>query len=173
MLNHRLITTVSTTEDFIKRAVQFLQKYAKDKKVFCALSGGIDSSASYLLLKKAQINVLPVFIDHGLMRIIRGVEEREQIKKFFPEIKILDIREQFLPKIIGEGDAEAKRQLFKNAYSETISKVIKEEKCQLLADGTILPDIEESFGVKISDLKETMTLEDELALKRQNIKEPA
>jgi len=170
MLNHRLITTVSTTEDFIKRAVQFLQKYAKDKKVFCALSGGIDSSASYLLLKKAQINVLPVFIDHGLMRIIQGVEEREQIKKFFPEIKILDIREQFLPKIIGEGDAEAKRQLFKKAYSETISKVIKEEKCQLLADGTILPDIEESFGVKISDLKETMTLEDELALKRQNIK---
>ncbi|MDD1777988.1 MAG: hypothetical protein LUQ65_07435, partial [Candidatus Helarchaeota archaeon] len=140
MLNHRLITTVSTIEEFIKRAVQFLQKYAKDKKVFCALSGGIDSSASYLLLKKAQINVLPVFIDHGLMRIIRGAEEREQIKQIFPDIKILDIREQFLPKIIGEGDAEAKRQLFKNAYSETISKVIQEEKCQLLADGTILPD---------------------------------
>jgi GMP synthase (glutamine-hydrolysing) len=170
MLNHRLITTVSDIEEFINRAVQFLQKYAKDKKVFCALSGGIDSSATYLLLKKAQINVLPVFIDHGLMRIIRGVEEREQIKKNFPDIKILDIREKFLPKIIGEGDAEAKRQLFKNAYSETISKVIKEEKCQLLADGTILPDIEESFGVQISDLKETMTLEEELALKRQNMK---
>ena len=169
MLNHRLITTVSSIEDFIKEAVQFLQKYAKDKKVFCALSGGIDSSASYLLLKKAQINVLPVFIDHGLMRIIRGVEERDHIKKLFPDIKILDIREKFLPKIIGEGDAEAKRQLFKNAYSETISKVIKEEQCQLLADGTILPDIEESFGVQISDLKETMTLEEELALKRKNI----
>jgi len=169
MLNHRLITPVSNIEEFIEQAVQFLRKYAKDKKVFCALSGGIDSSASYLLLKKAQINVLPVFIDHGLMRIIRGVEEREQIKKLFPDIKILDIREKFLPKIIGEGDAEAKRQLFKKAYSATISKVIKEEKCQLLADGTILPDIEESFGVQISDLKETMTLEEELALKRQNI----
>ena len=169
MLNHRLITPVSNIEEFIEQAVQFLRKFAQDKKVFCALSGGIDSSASYLLLKKAQINVLPVFIDHGLMRIIRGVEEREQIKKLFPEIKILDIREKFLPKMIGEGDAEAKRQLFKNAYSETISKVIKEEKCQLLADGTILPDIEESFGVQISDLKETMTLEEELALKRQKI----
>jgi len=169
MLNHRLITEVGDIEEFIAKAVQFLQKYAQDKKVFCALSGGIDSSATYLLLKKAEINALPVFIDHGLMRIIRGVEEREHIKKIFPEVRILDIREKFLPKIIGEGDAEAKRKLFKKAYAETISKVIQEENCELLADGTILPDIEESFGVQISDLKETMTLEEELALRSQNM----
>jgi GMP synthase (glutamine-hydrolysing) len=169
MLNHRLITEVGDIEEFIENAIQFLQKYAMDKKVFCALSGGIDSSTTYLLLKKAEINVLPVFIDHGLMRIIRGIEEREHIKKLFPDVRILDIREKFLPKIIGEGDAEAKRQLFKTAYAETISKVIKEENCELFADGTILPDIEESFGVQITDLKETMTLEEELALKKQNI----
>jgi GMP synthase (glutamine-hydrolysing) len=169
MLNHRLITEVGDIEEFIENAVQFLQKYATDKKVFCALSGGIDSSTTYLLLKKAEINILPVFIDHGLMRIIRGIEEREHIKKLFPDTRILDIREEFLPKIIGEGDAEAKRQLFKKSYAETISKVIQEENCELFADGTILPDIEESFGVQISDLKETMTLEEELALKSQNI----
>jgi GMP synthase (glutamine-hydrolysing) len=103
------------------------------------------------------------------MRIIKGIEEREYIKNLFPDVVILDIRDTFLPKIIGEGDAEKKRHLFKDAYSATISKVIKEEKCDLLADGTILPDIEESFGVKITDLKETMTLEEELALKDANI----
>jgi GMP synthase (glutamine-hydrolysing) len=170
MLNHRLIDPPREPEKFVKAAIAFLQKHAKDKKVFCALSGGIDSSATYLLLKEANINTIPVFIDHGLMRIIRGVEERENIKKLFPEVMVIDIREKFLPKIFGEEDAEVKRKLFKDAYSDTISKVIKEEKCDLLSDGTILPDIEESFGVKISDLKETMSLKEEISLKNKNIR---
>ncbi|MBY8981252.1 MAG: hypothetical protein KGD72_12745, partial [Candidatus Lokiarchaeota archaeon] len=169
MLNHRLIDPPREPEKFVKKAVQFLQKHAKNKKVFCALSGGIDSSATYLLLKEAEIETIPVFIDHGLMRIIRGVEEREHIKKLFPDVLVIDIREVFLPKILGEEDAEVKRKLFKKAYSDTISRVIKEENCQLLSDGTILPDIEESFGVKISDLKETMSLQEELSLKANNM----
>ncbi len=169
MLNYRLIDPPRKPKKFLEATVQFLHKHAKNKKVFCALSGGIDSSLTYLLLKKAEIETIPVFIDHGLMRIIRGLEEREYIKKIFPDIVILDIRETFLPKIYGEGDAEGKRKLFKNAYSETISKVIKEENCDLLADGTILPDIEESFGVKITDLKETMSREEEVVLLEKNI----
>jgi GMP synthase (glutamine-hydrolysing) len=169
MLNHRFITTFRDPGKFITAAVQFIQKYAANNKVFCALSGGVDSTATYLLLKKARINLIPVFIDHGLMRIIRGVEERDQVKRNFPDVHILDIRKEFLPTILGESDAEKKRKLFKKAYSETISKVIQEEKCNLLADGTILPDIEESFGVQITDIKETMTLEEELALKAKNI----
>ena len=169
MLNHRLINPPREPQKFVEAAIQFLQKHAKDKKVFCALSGGIDSSTVYLLLKEAKINIIPVFIDHGLMRIIRGVEEREYIKKLFPDLIILDIREDFLPKIFGEGDAEGKRKLFKAAYSGTISNVIKKEKCDLLADGTILPDIEESFGVKITDLKETMSLEEEKDLMKKHI----
>jgi len=169
MLNHRLIDPPREPAKFVKSAVDFIQKYAKNKRVFCALSGGIDSSCTYLLLKKAQVEVLPVFIDHGLMRIIRGKEEKDYLANLFPDIKIVEIRNEFLPRIYGEGDAENKRKLFKDAYSDTISKVIKEEKCDLLADGTILPDIEESFGVKISDLKETMSIEEELQLKEKNI----
>ena len=167
MLNHRLLNAPRDTSDFVKSAINFLQKYAKDKKVFCALSGGVDSTATYLLLKKAKINAISAFIDHGLMRLIKGTEEREYVKKFFPDVVIIDIREQFLPKIFGEGDAEVKRKLFKGAYSDIINRFVKEEKCDLLADGTILPDIEESFGVSINDLKETMSIEEELALKEK------
>ncbi len=165
MKNHRFITSFKNSKDFISGATQFLEKFAKDKKVFCALSGGVDSSAVYLLLKHAKINVLPVFIDHGLMRIINGIEEREYIKKYFPDAKIVDIRDSFLPKIFLEEDAENKRKLFKNGYSDIISQTITEENCDLLADGTILPDIEESFGVKITDIKETLTIQEENELK--------
>ncbi|MFX1412535.1 MAG: hypothetical protein ACFFA2_01735 [Promethearchaeota archaeon] len=168
MLNHRLIDPPHEPANFVKSAVKFIQKYTDDKRVFCALSGGIDSSCTYLLLKEAQVDVLPVFIDHGLMRIIRGKEEKDYLTHLFPEIMIVDIRKEFLPRIYGEGDAENKRRLFKQAYSDTISRVIIDEKCDLLADGTILPDIEESFGVKISDLKETMSLEEELQLKEKH-----
>ncbi|MFX0156190.1 MAG: hypothetical protein ACFE9Q_16840 [Candidatus Hodarchaeota archaeon] len=169
MLNHRLINAPKKPKKFVQSAIEFLNRHAKNKKVFCALSGGIDSSAVYLLLKEAKINTIPVFIDHGLMRIIKGIEEREYIKKFFPDVRVIDIRKDFLPKIYGEGDAENKRKLFKAAYSEIISKIIREEHCDLLADGTILPDIEESFGVKVTDLKETMSLEEEKELMEEHI----
>ncbi|TFG06701.1 MAG: hypothetical protein EU539_06895 [Promethearchaeota archaeon] len=169
MLNHRLIEAPREPERFVEMAVEFINKHSQDKKVFCALSGGIDSALTYLLLKKAKVNVIPVFIDHGLMRLIRGIEEREHVKKLFPDVIIVDIRKEFLPKIFGVADAEEKRKLFKNAYSEIISKVIKDESCDLLADGTILPDIEESFGIKISDLKETMSVQQERKLMEENI----
>ncbi|MCK4379690.1 MAG: hypothetical protein KAW51_01025 [Candidatus Lokiarchaeota archaeon] len=169
MLNHRLINAPKKPKKFVNAAIEFLNRHAINKKVFCALSGGIDSSAAYLLLKKAKINTIPVFIDHGLMRIIKGIEEREYIQKLFPDVKVIDIRKTFLPRIYGEGDAENKRKLFKTAYSEIISKIIQEENCDLLADGTILPDIEESFGVKITDLKETMSLEEEKDLMQKHI----
>jgi len=149
----------------VEGAVEFIQRHVKDKKVFCALSGGIDSSAAYLILKKAGVNVLPVFIDHGLMRIIRGKEERVWIEKTFPDVKVVDIRDEFLPQIYGEGDAEKKRKLFKKAYSSTFDKIIREENCQLLTDGTILPDLEESFGVEITELNESMSFDDEKALR--------
>ena len=157
----------------VDRICKFIQDTVKEagaKGVVLGLSGGIDSATTYLLLKEANIDMIPVFIDHGLMRIIRGVEEREYIKKLFPDVIVIDIREDFLPKIYGEEDAEVKRKLFKDAYSSTISKAIEKEKCDLLADGTILPDIEESFGVKISDLKETMSLKEEISLKNKNIR---
>jgi len=111
MLNHRLINPPLEPRKFVQSAVHFLQKHAEGKKVFCALSGGVDSALTYLLLKEAEIETIPVFIDHGLMRIIRGVEEREQIKKLFPDVLVIDIRETFLPKIFGEEDAEVKRKL--------------------------------------------------------------
>ena len=49
MLNHRYLASYDNAENFVKGAVEFIKKHVGDKKVFCALSGGIDSSAAYLL----------------------------------------------------------------------------------------------------------------------------
>ena len=58
--------------------------------------------------------------------------------------------------------------MFIIGYSDVISRTIIQENCDLLADGTILPDIEESFGVKITDLKESISLEEEKTLMEKN-----
>ncbi|MEA2071549.1 MAG: hypothetical protein U9O98_09700 [Asgard group archaeon] len=169
MKNYRLLTEYTGPADYVTKAIEFIRKYTENKKVFCALSGGIDSSTTYLLLQESDAHVLPVFIDHGLMRKIEGVEEKEHIKKRFPEIKIVDVQDKFLPKIYGVSDAEEKRKMFKKLYSETFNKIIKEENCDLLADGTILPDLEESFGVKKDKLKEVMNFEEEQKLREENL----
>ncbi len=167
MLNHRFLTEFTDAESFVKGAIEFIQKHVKQKKIFMALSGGIDSSAAYLLLKRANVDILPVFIDHGLMRIIQGKEEHIHVKEMFPDLMVVNIRKEFLPQIYGEGDAEAKRKLFKKAYSSTFNRIIKDAGCELLADGTILPDLEESFGVGIEALKETMSFDEEVALREK------
>ena len=87
----------TSIERIIKSKRGYIIKFPrKGEHVICHLSGGIDSSLTYLTLKEAKINTIPVFIDHGLMRIIRGIEEREYIKKLFPDLVVLDIREDFL-----------------------------------------------------------------------------
>ena len=109
MLNHRLIDPPREPEKFVEAAVHFLKIHAKNKKVFCALSGGIDSSCVYLLLKQANINTIPVFLDHGLMRIIRGQEEREYIKDLFLGIMSLKISFRVVnPKIVANPKASPK-----------------------------------------------------------------
>ncbi|MFW9924222.1 MAG: hypothetical protein ACFFDW_13135, partial [Candidatus Thorarchaeota archaeon] len=58
MLNFRFLTEYKDPKSFVEGAIEFIQKHVKDKKVFCALSGGIDSTATYLLLKKAGVNLV-------------------------------------------------------------------------------------------------------------------
>lgn len=168
MLNHRFITEFLDAAGFVGGAVEFLRRHAGGKRVFCALSGGIDSALTCLLLERAGIDTVPVFIDHGLMRLIRGREEREHVAELFPAVVVEDISDDFLPEIFGVEDAEAKRRTFKRGYSQVIGEVIGREGCDLLADGTILPDIEESFGVKISDIRETMDRAEEAELLERN-----
>ena len=58
MLNHRLINPPKEPKEFVNKAIEFLRKHATNKKVFCALSGGIDSSTTYLLLKTVMAKLL-------------------------------------------------------------------------------------------------------------------
>lgn len=125
-----------------------------DGKVLCAISGGVDSSVVAALLYKAiGEKLIPVFVNHGLLRY-RECEEVEEM--FLKHLKIplitIDAREIFLNNLKGIIDPEKKRKII----GETFIKVFEEEarkhnqngEIKFLAQGTLYPDVIESISIK-------------------------
>ena len=89
--------------DFAERSIEALKKKIGDKKVLCALSGGVDSSVAAVMLHKAVGKQLTcIFVDNGLLRKNEGDEVEEIFKKQF-DINMIRVNAQnlFLGKLAG------------------------------------------------------------------------
>jgi GMP synthase (glutamine-hydrolysing) len=133
--------------NFVEETVAKLREEIGDRRVLCALSGGVDSSVAAMLVHKAVGKQLTcIFVDNGLLR----KDEAEMVEKVFTEqfdlnLICVDAREQFLSKLEGITDPEAKRK----AIGETFIRVFEAESrklndIELLVQGTIYPDVIES-----------------------------
>lgn len=138
--------------DLAKEMVSSLKKKIGNKKVLCALSGGVDSSVVAVLIHKAiGKNLICVFVDHGLMRLNEGDEVMALFEKQFDmNIIRVNAEDRFLGKLNGVSDPETKRKII----GEEFIKVFEEEAKKIgsvdfLAQGTIYPDVIES-GTKNS-----------------------
>ncbi|MBA4371328.1 MAG: GMP synthase (glutamine-hydrolyzing) [Thermodesulfovibrio sp.] len=136
---------------FIEWAMAETRKQVGDRKVICALSGGVDSSVVALLIHRAiKDNLTCIFVDNGLLR--KG--EAEKVKKTFEghfQMKLIyvDARKRFLEKLAGVTDPEKKRKIIGNefiAVFEDEAKKIKD--ADFLAQGTLYPDVIESVSFK-------------------------
>ena len=136
-----------TMSSFLKDKVSEIKETCKDKKVLCALSGGVDSAVAAVLVHKAiGDNLVCIFVDHGLLR----KNEAEQVVQIFSEkfkIKLIHVnaKERFLSKLEGVTDPEKKRKLI----GEEFIRVFEEEAKKLgqidfLVQGTLYPDVVES-----------------------------
>ncbi|RDU71315.1 glutamine-hydrolyzing GMP synthase [Helicobacter aurati] len=123
-------------------------------KVLCAVSGGVDSSVVAALLYRAiGENLIPVFVDTGLLR--KG--EREAVEKMFREnLKVplitADASKLFLSRLKGVLDPELKRKIIGETFIEVFEKEAKKHnqkgEIKFLAQGTLYPDVIESVSVK-------------------------
>ncbi|MBE5040968.1 glutamine-hydrolyzing GMP synthase [Ructibacterium gallinarum] len=142
--------------DYARKYISYASEKIGDKKVLCALSGGVDSSVAAVLLHKAiGKQLICIFVDHGLLRKNEGDEVEKIFREQF-DINLIRVNcaERFLNRLSGVADPEQKRKII----GEEFIRVFEEEakkigKIDYLVQGTIYPDVIESGAGDASVIK--------------------
>ncbi|KKY60817.1 glutamine-hydrolyzing GMP synthase [Tannerella forsythia] len=138
-----------TPASFIKLTVNELKEKLGNDKVILALSGGVDSSVTAVLLHKAiGKNLTCIFVDHGLLR----KNEFETVLKDYEHLGLnvigIDAKEKFYRELAGVSDPEKKRKIIGKNFIEVFDEEAhKLEGIRWLGQGTIYPDVIESLSI--------------------------
>ncbi|MFS1514263.1 glutamine-hydrolyzing GMP synthase [Chengkuizengella sp. SCS-71B] len=136
-----------TMESFVEDTIQDIRNKVGNRKVLCALSGGVDSSVVAILIHKAIGDQLTcMFIDHGLLRKGEAESVMETFSgKFDMNVVKIDAKDRFLGKLQGVSDPEQKRKLIGNEFIYVFDDESKKlGDFDFLAQGTLYTDIVES-----------------------------
>ncbi len=136
-----------TMESFAEDKIKEIKNLVGDKKVLCALSGGVDSSVAAMIVHKAiGHNLTCIFVDHGLLRKDEGdTVERVFKKEFDMNIIRVNAQDRFLGKLKGVSDPETKRKIIGEEFIRVFEEEAKKVgEIDYLVQGTIYPDIVES-----------------------------
>ncbi|MCX6173240.1 MAG: glutamine-hydrolyzing GMP synthase [Ignavibacteriales bacterium] len=140
-----------TSKNFINTVIEEVKQKVGNKKVICALSGGVDSSVAAVLIHQAIGDQLVcIHVDHGMMRKDESVSI---IKMFIDNYKMrvdhVDASQLFLTRLVGVIDPEKKRKIIGNTFIEVFETESKKlSDAEFLVQGTLYPDVIESVSVK-------------------------
>lgn len=132
---------------FVEDSIKAISQKVGNKKVLCALSGGVDSSVAAALMHRAVGDQLTcIFVDHGLLRKDEGDQVEAVFKKqFHVNLIRVNAEDRFLEKLKDVSDPETKRKII----GEEFIRVFEDEAKKIghvdfLVQGTIYPDVIES-----------------------------
>ncbi|MCX8010643.1 MAG: glutamine-hydrolyzing GMP synthase [Ignavibacteria bacterium] len=138
-------------QNYIQQTIEKIRAEVGDKKVVCALSGGVDSTVSAVLVYRAIADkLICVHVDNGLMR----KDESQKVLKFFKEnlhlpIRFVEASEIFLSRLKGITHPEEKRKIIGNTFIEVFEdEIAKLGIVDYLVQGTLYPDVIDSTTVK-------------------------
>lgn len=143
-------------QNFIDIEIAKIRETVGDKKVLCALSGGVDSSVVAVLIHKAIGDQLTcIFVDHGLLRKGEADQVMETLSDGFNlNIIKVDAQRRFLDKLAGVSDPEQKRKIIGNEFIYVFDdEASKLEGIDYLAQGTLYTDIIESGTATAQTIK--------------------
>ena len=136
-----------TPGNFVNDSIKRIQEQVGDGEVICALSGGVDSAVTAMLLHKAIGEQLTcIFVNNGLLRL----EEAERVQDTFKRgmglnLVYADASERFLGKLAGVIDPEQKRKVIGEEFIRVFEEAAADlGKTDFLAQGTLYPDVIES-----------------------------
>jgi GMP synthase (glutamine-hydrolysing) len=136
---------------FIEKTVEEIREKVKaEEKVICALSGGIDSTVTALLVHKAiGDRLIPVFVNNGVLRKNEPEEVLNLMGSLGLKVHYVDESKTFLERLKGVTDPEKKRKIIGETFIEVFEREAKKfEGVKYLAQGTLYPDVIESVSFR-------------------------
>jgi GMP synthase (glutamine-hydrolysing) len=116
------------------------------EKVLCAVSGGVDSTTTALLLKRAVGDrLVAVFVNHGLLREGEAEAVLSMLRSLGVDPIYIDASREFLKALKGVRDCEEKRRIIGELFAKIFKGIAEgDSDIKWLAQGTTYPDVIES-----------------------------
>ncbi len=146
-----------TMKSFIETATQEIKEKTGKSGVVCAISGGVDSAVTAVLINRVVKKQLTcIFVDNGVLRTGEAIKVENTLKKHFRmKIICVDASGRFMRKLKGVADPEKKRKIIGNEFIKVFEEQAKKLKgdakrpgAKYLAQGTLYPDVIESVSFK-------------------------
>ncbi|MFQ5791646.1 MAG: glutamine-hydrolyzing GMP synthase, partial [Acidobacteriota bacterium] len=136
---------------FAEESVARMRDRVGKASVVCALSGGVDSAVTAVLVHRAIGDRLDaIFVDNGLLR---KNEADQVVDRFSRKLRLkltrVDASQRFLRRLKNVADPERKRKIIGREFITVLEEEARKlPGVRFLAQGTLYPDVIESTSVR-------------------------
>jgi len=138
-------------KSFVTSTIEEIRSQTNSKQVICAVSGGVDSTVTAVLVDRALGDRLHcIFVNNGVLR----KKEAEKVVNMFKNnlhinVTYVNAEKRFLEKLKSVIDPEEKRKIIGNEFIYVFEEEAKKLKeIDFLVQGTLYPDVIESVSFK-------------------------